>query len=385
MSGKRGNGEGTIYYSERLTRWVGQFTAGVKSDGTQNRKSVYGKTRKEVAEKINKALIEIKERTYVEPQDISMLDIIKNTIEDKHNANITSDTTYKRDCMTFNLIETASFSHKPIHKITETDLKNFLNSIKRYANSSIDKTYRFINNAFEKALYERYIYKNPLKNVTKPKSDIPTKKVEALTIEQERKLVQVLNNEEVKHPYRNIIALMLLTGMRIGEILSLNVKRDIDLANDEITINVTLTRDEQDKVILGKQGKTSNSTRTIKMIPEVKKIIQEILTSLVPNKHNLLFWDYIDNTFITPAEVNSYLKRIANKYAIIDNIHNHMLRHTYATRCIESGMSAVVLSKKLGHKDISVTLNTYTSVFAKFEDTQDDKYINYLSANNINF
>ena len=43
---KRGNGEGTIYFSEKLNKWVGQFTAGRKDNGKLNRKSVYGKTRK---------------------------------------------------------------------------------------------------------------------------------------------------------------------------------------------------------------------------------------------------------------------------------------------------------------------------------------------------
>ena len=46
MAGRRGNGEGSIYYSDKLNRWVGQFTAGVKTNGMPNRKSVYGKTRK---------------------------------------------------------------------------------------------------------------------------------------------------------------------------------------------------------------------------------------------------------------------------------------------------------------------------------------------------
>ena len=47
---KRGNGEGTIYYSEKLNKWIGQFTAGRKADGKLNRKSVYGNTRKDAAD-----------------------------------------------------------------------------------------------------------------------------------------------------------------------------------------------------------------------------------------------------------------------------------------------------------------------------------------------
>ena len=60
-----------------------------------------------------------------------------------------------------------------------------------------------------------------------------------------------------------------------------------------------------------------------------------------------------------------------------------MLRHTYATRCIEAGVPAVVLQKKLGHKDIAITLNTYTSVFDKYVESFDNKWNDYLENENI--
>lgn len=59
-----------------------------------------------------------------------------------------------------------------------------------------------------------------------------------------------------------------------------------------------------------------------------------------------------------------------------------MLRHTFATRCIEAGMSAIVLQKILGHKDIETTLNTYTSVFNKFKEDEMNKFKNYINALN---
>ena len=60
-----------------------------------------------------------------------------------------------------------------------------------------------------------------------------------------------------------------------------------------------------------------------------------------------------------------------------------MLRHSYATRCIEAGIKPVVLQKLLGHSDVRITLNTYTSVFDQFQESEFDKVSNYLAKMNI--
>lgn len=385
MSKKRGNGEGSIYYSDKLNRWVGQFSNGLKTDGTVNRKSVYGKTRKEVADKITKALNGIKERTFVDKSTTTFLEILESLVEEKHKSNITSDSTYKRDtyaiCQIVN--SSASIAKKPIQKITNQDIKRFFFSITHYSNSTIDKIYRFVNSTFRKAVSQRYIYSNPLDDrheIIKPKSDKPDKKVEALTVDEHRKLLDVLNNQEVNSKYRNIILLILSCGLRVGEALSLDKDKHIDFDSGYLLIRRTLTRNSNDIYAIPKydKAKTYNSIRDIKIIDDTKEILKSCLNDYTGNCLNLLFWDKDNNKIVTPAEINFYLKRICKKYEITGHIHTHMLRHTYATRCIESGMSPVVLSKKLGHKDISVTLNTYTSVFAKYEDTQDDRYINYM-------
>ena len=53
------------------------------------------------------------------------------------------------------------------------------------------------------------------------------------------------------------------------------------------------------------------------------------------------------------------------------------MRHTYGTRCIESGMAPVVVQRLMGHNDITVTLNTYTSVYDKFKEKEIDKVNKY--------
>lgn len=56
-----------------------------------------------------------------------------------------------------------------------------------------------------------------------------------------------------------------------------------------------------------------------------------------------------------------------NLHIYEDGLSTHSLRHTYATRCIESGMQPIVLSKLLGHSDIRITLNTYVKIFNEYK------------------
>lgn len=64
-------------------------------------------------------------------------------------------------------------------------------------------------------------------------------------------------------------------------------------------------------------------------------------------------------------------------YWYITDISRHSLRHTFGTRCIESGMAPVVVQRLMGHKDITVTLNTYTSVLEQFKERELDKVNQY--------
>ena len=367
---KRGNGEGTIYYSEKLNKWIGQFTAGRKADGRLNRKSVYGNTRKEVKEKMTKAISQVQDSTFIDTNNIILYDLAHEVVEDKKKSNQIKPSTYNRAIHTLKILENSNLGKMPIQKVTAKNIKDFLNDLTSdYSDSSISKVYQLLGQTFKRAVERNYILRNPItfEEARKPKSSKEKSEVEALTIDEEKKLIKALSNEITL--YKPAILLMLFTGLRIGETLALKWNC---IDDNYINIHQSLTRNEKGQVVLGKKTKTKKS---IRQIPR-NDIINEILSS-IPKTDTFLF------PGLTPRNVHDFLSNFNATNCITDHIHPHMLRHTFATRCIEAGMNIKVLQKKLGHKNIQTTLDTYASVFDKFEDSEEDKLLNYLEENKI--
>lgn len=392
---ERGNGEGTLYFSNALNCYVAQYVE--PSGKRKTLKQKKNEKSKEFKKRFNNIINEINNHTYIENTDTSLYNILKDYIDTKYETGLTSDRSYVRNNETLKLLEKCckSFIYKPIQKVTITEVKkslpNFIEleiigsktnkkASKIYSQNVIDKLYALLYKGFRIAISERIITYNIMENesIKKPKSKKELTKVEALTIEEEKKLINTLKN--IKHKYHNILLLALYTGMRIGEILALTYD-NINLKDKTITVEKTLTRDKNDKVILGNKTKTKAGLRIIFMSDKAYKLLKTLMYNKITNINNLIFFDYEKNTFITPNEINSYLQRLNKKYKICGHIHTHMLRHTFATRCIEAGMSAKVLQQNLGHKQIQTTLDTYTSVFEKFNKDENEKYNSYMKEN----
>ena len=380
---------GTIYYSETLQKWVAQYTDldGKRKTITQRKNEKVSDFKKRFANIMN----EINNGTYISSNNISLYEILDSYIENNYKTGIIADRTYLRNKETLKLLKTCckNFINKPIQKVILNDIKislpNFIENetttkkknekvLKIYSQNTIDKLYTMLKRGFKIAFSERIILFNLMDNETlkKPKAKKELSKVEALSIEEQKNLVSILENSTYK--YRDIILLALFTGMRIGEVLAIT-NNNIDLKDNTIKVERTLTRDKNDKVILGNTTKTKKGKRTIYLSNNAISVLKRItLSNTVTNIYNLIFYDYEKNTFITPTEINCFLKRLNEKYKFCDHIHTHMLRHTFATNCIEVGMDIKSLSEILGHATVDITLNRYVHSSRKMKE----KYLEKL-------
>ena len=202
---RRGNGEGTIFEDKKNKRWIGQYVSGISADGKAIRKSVYGKTQKEVLNKLNEIKYKIKNDIYVEKNGIELVKIMEDIREEKLASNTISGGQYARLKWTINKIRDSKVGKMKIKDIKKDDIQEFLNSLKDLSDSYIKKIYEQFVQAYRRAEIKKYVTYNPMYEVIKPKSNKETKVVEALEINVQKKFTQYLNKVSIEEqPYKNI-------------------------------------------------------------------------------------------------------------------------------------------------------------------------------------
>ena len=281
---------------------------------------------------------------------------------------------------------------KPMH------CKVVLNQMmEKYAGSTIRQRYIAMGTMFRSAVKNDIIEKHPMDGVRYTKPVRAASDHRFLTIEEQQKFLEVAKSS---HNYQQY-ALILETGLRTGELIGLTWDA-IDFSRRTLTVNKTMEFRYKQKYWRAGPPKTSTSYRTIPLTSTAYEILKELYDIKDTQKKskdlaqvltyidrrsgksaNLVMSNLVFINFRTglPAKNSSYdthLYKLCEK-AGIEPFSMHTLRHTYATRAIESGMQPKVLQQLLGHASIQTTMDTYVHV------TEDSltKAVKQFEKNNI--
>ena len=243
-----------------------------------------------------------------------------------------------------------------------------------YRASTLYQTRIALFNMLEFAKENDVIINNPCKKSVKSDMGKPSKKKEALTVEVQKKLLEYAKGRSYENQYRFILQ----TGLRTGELVGLKWE-DIDFLNKILKVQRSMEyRHSVGEWRVG-EPKSKSGYRTIPLTDEAIKILKAQKEK--NKKIKVVSIEWVEYVFLSrkgePVKNSTYdtaLFKICEQ-AEIDKFSMHILRHTFATRCIEGGMMPKTLQKILGHSNIGITMNLYVHITEDEKQKEIDKVV----------
>ena len=221
--------------------------------------------------------------------------------------------------------------------------------------------HRLISVIMSTAVQWQLIISNPCERVKPPK--VSKKEAKYLDEHQAKKLLSVIQNEDIK--YKTIIEVLIYTGMRRGELCGLTWD-DIDFKNKLLNINKSILY-LSDRGVFEDLTKNQSSNRVIPISDNVIKSLKEykkyqesqklLLGSKWDGENDKIFISWNGGN-IHPDTISDWFKKFLLRHDL-PNISIHSLRHTNASLMIANHVPINIVSKRLGHSNVSTTGNIY--------------------------
>lgn len=367
--GKRGNGEGSIY-KQRDGLWAASIS--VDTPQGRKRKYFYGKTRKEVQEKLASALHERQQGTIITTPNQTVGQFLTDWLT-VHKPTVRART-YERYEGFVRLHVIPTIGRVQLQKLSAQHIQSLYarKLEEKLSPTTVNTLHMMLHRALKDAVRWGLVARNVCDLVSPPRR--AHYEFKPLTLEQAHQLLTALHG----HNMEALFVLALTTGMRRGEILALKWQ-DINFTQNMLQVRRIFTRAPGQRYVEA-QPKTDKSRRSV-MLPSIttELLKQHRIHQLEAKLQAGEFWEEHDLVFCTslgtPLNPNKVLERFKTvlKKAGLPDMRFHDLRHSAATMLLSVGVHPKVVQELLGHNQISMTMDTYSHVLPTMQKDAMDK------------
>lgn len=378
---KRANGEGTIKKRKNGT-WEAQYTIGKDVNGKPIRKSVYGKTQKEVSQKLTAIANDLNSGMFVSPDDITVGEWFDIFLTD-YNKGVKASTLAQYEYQVRQNIK-PTLGNIKLQKLTAPMIQRLYNvKLETLSAKSIKNLHGFMHKGLNQAVMCQYLKSNPCLACQLPRTE--KREMKTLTAKPLESFLQEIKGK----PFEELFFVAVFTGLRQGELLGLTWDA-IDFQKGQIAVTKQLKRERKlngenhyifDSLKNGKSRIVVPAPIVFDVLKKVKRAQTENQLKHGPayqNKDNLVFTDEIGNHLCHPTVWGNYKKRV--RAIGQPDLRFHDLRHSFATISIENGDDIKTVSENLGHATVAFTLDVYGHVTDKMKKQSANRMQEYIKA-----
>jgi integrase len=329
-----------------------------------------GRTQKEAQAKLAQIIGHAQKGVYVDPARTTLIDYLNATWLPAKAVSLKPSTAELYGTLVAAYVRPHDVANMPLQRVTRAHLNTLYGTLKTsgrkngqpLAAKTIRNVHTLLHNAFEDAVDDDLLLRNPA-----TKADLPSDDAVAghdrrryWTADELRRFLTATANDRLAALWLTIGS----TGMRRGEALALRWS-DLDLARGEASIMRTLSWVANGPTFT--TPKTKKSVRVVPLRPEAvaalrehrkRQAVERLAAGSAWIDHSLVF-TFEDGSPIRPGSVTKTFVR-AVRDAALPPLSPHGLRHTYATVALAQGVVTAQVSKDLGHSSIAITADLYS-------------------------
>lgn len=370
MSEKRKDKKGRILKDGESYRTDGRYMyryVNLKGE----RHCIYARSLDDLREKEQQIQRDLQDGIDYSAGSITVIELVQKYVATKRGVKYNTKVGYN---FVQNLMKKHDFCYKRIRDVKPSDAKTWLIQLHEngYKYSTLTTIRGVIKPAFDMAVEDDIVRRNPF---AFPVVDVvanDTTNRKALTPKEKENLLSYLLEDKCRRRYYDEVVILLETGLRISELYGLTIS-DIDFQNSRIRVERQLvrTRHTGSCQYYIETPKTESGKRYVPMSPEAIQAFQNVIQNRKKPKSEIVVDGYSNFIFLdkdgkpkVAGHLEHAMTRIVRKYndSHIDKliVSPHVLRHTFCTEMVRSGMTIKELQYILGHADAYTTLNIYS-------------------------